>query len=102
MYEYDTFCRLVERREFDKSRLEFWNTEYAQYKKPITYFLTNISYDEKGRINEKYDYFSDPCESMDDHYLFKNFYKSNDLLEKTEIFFRGRRVSTTRYSYTFY
>lgn len=99
---YDTSCRLVERREYNKSRIEFRNKEYAAYKKPIPYFLTNISYDEKGRIKEKYQYYSDPCESMDDHYLYKNFYTSNDLLEKTELFFRGRRVSTTRYTYTFH
>jgi len=102
LYEYDTSCRLVERREFNKSRLAFRNEEYAAYKKPISYFLTNIKYDEKGRIKEKYQYYSDPCESMDDHYTFKNFYKSNDLLDKTEMFFRGRRISTTEYSYTYY
>lgn len=99
---YDTSCRLVERREFNKSRIAFRNKEYAAYMNPISYFLTNIRYDEKGRIKEKYQYYSDPCESMDDHYTFKNYYKSNDLLEKTKMFFRGRRILTTEYVYTYY
>ncbi|MCH2195174.1 hypothetical protein [Kordia sp.] len=102
LYEYDTFCRLVEKREYDKSSIKYRNEEYAKYKKPIAYFLSNISYDELGRIKEEYSYFSDPCISIDDHYTFKNFYKLSDLLERTEVFFRDKHVSTTNYSYTFY
>lgn len=102
LYEYDTFCRLIEKREYDTERIEFWNEEYAQYKKPITYFLTNISYDEKGKIKEKYDYFSDPCESMDDHFTFKYVYKPNDLLQKVDVFAKEKLVFSISFEYTFY
>lgn len=103
-YEYDAQLRLVVEKEFDESRIRFFNEEYANYEnfQPIEYLSTKITYDAKGRVKEKYQYYSDPCLSLEGHYTFKKYYKSNDLLKKTEIFFKNRRIMTMHYTYTFY
>ncbi|PTX58708.1 hypothetical protein C8N46_11216 [Kordia periserrulae] len=100
-YEYDAQLRLVAEKEFDESRIRFFNDEYANFQ-PIEYLSTKIMYDAKGRVKEKYQYYSDPCLSLEGHYTFKKFYKSNGLAYKTDMFFKDRRILTIRYTYTFY
>ncbi|WP_430411833.1 hypothetical protein [Kordia sp.] len=101
-YEYDSKLRLIQKKEYDTKYIVFRNKEYAEYKKPIEYFLTKITYDAKGRIKEKYDYHSDPCMSLDDHFTFKYFYKPNGLLRKATVFKKDKLKFTITYEYTFY
>ncbi len=101
-YDYDTSLRLSEQKEYDDESIEFWNSEYAEYKDRIEYYVTKITYDSKGRIEEKYTYFNDPCMSLDDHFTFKHFYKKNDLLQKIEVIAKDKIMFTISFTYTFY
>ena len=101
-YEYDSSCKLIEKREYNKSSIESFNKEYAEYKQPIVYFLTNIRYNQKGKIKEMYEFYSDRCMSFEDHYTFKYYYKPNGLLDKKEVFFTGRHKFSIKYEYTYY
>lgn len=101
-YDYDTSLRLIQKKEYDEKSIEFWNNEYAEYKDRIEYYSTKITYDSKGRIKEKYTYFSDPCMSLDDHFTYKHFYKKNDLLHKVEVSRENKLRFTISYEYSFY
>jgi len=101
-YDYDASLRLIQKKEHDYDRIESANEYKYGGRDDIDVFLTTFTYDAKGRIKEKYTYFSDPCMSLDDHFTYKHFYKRNGLLNKVEASNTHRKIFTITYEYTFY
>ena len=101
-YDYDASLRLIQKKEHDYDRIESANKHKYGGRDDIDVFLTILTYDTKGRVKEKYTYFSDPCMSLDDHFTYKHFYKRNGLLKKVEASNKHRKMFTITYDYTFY
>lgn len=101
-YDYDASLRLIQKKEFDEDQIKSLNEYKYGGREDIDVLLTTFSYDSKGRIKEKYTYFSDPCMSLDDHFTYKHFYKRNGLLDRVEVFKEGKLRFTISYEYSFY
>ncbi|WP_412985520.1 hypothetical protein [Pontimicrobium sp. IMCC45349] len=95
LFEYDSLNRLVEKKVKETVRT-FDNTEY------IEEFTTKLSYNRNGKISKKYNYFSDPCMSVEGHFLFKHQYHSNGLLRKVQAFEGNNLVFVITYKYEYY
>lgn len=102
LYTYDTVHRLIEKREKNISRIKNLNRMKYGNREDIDELITKISYHKNGSIKEKYTYFSDPCMSLDNHFLYKHFYKKNGLLEKADVYENNVLVFTISYEYEYY
>ncbi len=102
VYEYDLSNRLTEKREKNKSRIERINRMKFGNRPDITELVTRIEYNKNGSIKEKYTYFSDPCMSLDNHYLYKHFYLDNGLLERADVYEDDNLVFSISYEYEYY
>lgn len=102
VYTYDTLNRLVEKREKDVSRIKNINRMKFGNRKDIDELITKITYNKNGSIKEKYTYFSDPCMSLDNHFLYKHVYKKNGLLERADAYENNTLVFTISYEYEYY
>ena len=101
-YNYDSSNRLVKKREKDISRIETINSMKFGNREDISELITKISYDDNGFIKEKYTYFSDPCMSLDNHFLYKHFYLENGLLKSVDVYEKDYLVFTISYEYEYY
>ncbi len=102
IYNYDSSNRLIEKKEQNISRIESINRMKFGTRPDITELVTRISYNENETIKEKYTYFSDPCMSLDNHYLYKHFYLDNGLLEKADVYEENNLVFTISYEYEYF
>ncbi|GAA3615381.1 hypothetical protein Q4Q39_01970 [Flavivirga amylovorans] len=102
VYNYDSSNRLTEKREKNISRIESINRMKFGNRSDITELATKISYNKNGSIKEKYTYFSDPCMSLNNHYLYKHFYLDNGLLERADVYEESRLVFTISYEYEYF
>lgn len=101
LYKYDSLNRLIEKREKDIKQIKLVNRMKFGNRKDFTEFTTKISYYKNGLIKEKYTYFSDPCMSLDNHFLYKLFYFDNGLLKRADVY-DDKLAFTISYSYEFY
>ncbi|MBW1294984.1 hypothetical protein [Aquimarina litoralis] len=101
-YTYDTSNRLIEKREKNSFRIEMINHRKYGNRSDISELITRISYYKNGAIKEKYTYFSDPCMSLDNHYLYKHYYLNNGLLERADAYEKGDLVYSISYEYEYY
>ncbi len=101
-YKYDEQNRLVEKIEEDPQRSQYSNPLRGKDKAGKGYFKTTIKYAADGRIDEFYSYFSDPCMSMENHFLYKYNYLPNGLIEHLDVYEEGVLALTEKYEYTFY
>lgn len=102
VYTYDTLHRLVEKREKDVSRIKNINRMKFGNRKDIDELITKITYNKNGSIKEKFTYFSDPCMSLDNHFLYKHFYQKNGLLERADVYENNTLAFTISYEYEYY
>ena len=102
VYSYDSSNRLTEKREKDISRLKSINRMKFGNRSNITELVTRITYNENGTIQSKYTYFSDPCMSLDNHYLYKHFYLDSGLLERADVYEEDNLVFTISYEYEYF
>lgn len=101
-YMYDPSNRLIEKREKNISRIESINRRKYRKRSDISELITRISYYKNGSIKEKYTYFSDPCMSLDNHYLYKHFYLDNGLLDRADVYEEDDLVYSISYEYEYY
>ncbi|WP_291725308.1 hypothetical protein [Bernardetia sp.] len=104
-YKYDVANRLIDKREKDIEEIS--NINYMTFRgknkpKNITELITKISYNKDGSIKEKYTHFFDPCMSLNNHYLFKHFYKKSGLLEKVDVYEEDNLIFTISYEYKYF
>ena len=102
LYNYDLSNRLIEKREKNISRIERINRMNFGNRSDIKELVTRIEYNQNGSIKEKYTYFSDPCMSLDNHYLYKHFYLDNGLLERADVYEEDNLVFSISYEYEYY
>lgn len=102
VYEYDLSNRLTEKREKNISRIESINSMKYSNRPDITELVTRIKYNQNGSIKEKYTYYSDPCMSLDNHYLYKHIYLDNGLLERANVYEKDDLVFSISYEYDYY
>lgn len=101
-YKYDSSNRLIKKREKNISKIKRINKMKFGNREDITELTTNITYHKNGSIKEKYTYFSDPCMSLDNHYLYKHFYFKNGLLKNADVYDKDHLVFTISYEYEYY
>ncbi|MEN7547263.1 hypothetical protein AAG747_05050 [Rapidithrix thailandica] len=101
-YKYDSTNRLIEKIEDDPERADRVNKMGFGNRDEIKLFKTTIQYNPKGQIDELYTYFSDPCMGLDNHFLYKHYYKSNGLLDYADVYENGKLVFTIKYAYEYY
>ena len=101
-YKYDSLNRLIEKREHNPERIKGINNLKFNGRKDITELITKISYNKNGSIKEKYAYYSDSCMSLDNHFLYKYFYKSNGLIDNINVYEDNTHVFSISYEYEYY
>ncbi len=102
IYKYDTLNRLIEKRERNPERVKSINSHKFNDREDITELITKISYNKNGSIKEKYAYYSDPCMSLDNHFLYKHFYKSNGLIDSINVYEDDIHIFSISYEYEYY
>ncbi|WP_299211550.1 hypothetical protein [uncultured Aquimarina sp.] len=102
IYNYDSLHRLIEKREKNISRIKSINFIKSSNREDISELITKIAYYKNGAIKEKYTYFMDPCMSLDNHFLYKHFYKKNGLLEKADVYEEDKLTFTISYEYEYF
>ncbi|MCD2258936.1 hypothetical protein [Psychroserpens luteolus] len=101
-YSYDNSNRLIEKIEINPSRLEQLNNMTFGHRAPLTAITTRMSYNTNGSIKEKYTYFSDPCMSLDNHFLYKHHYLDNGLLSQVDVYENDEQRFSISYDYEYF
>jgi YD repeat-containing protein len=101
-FKYDQQNRLVEKIEVDPERARYSNPLKDKDSGNNGYFKTSIEYAPDGRIAALYSYFSDPCMSLENHFLCKYHYLPNGLVEHLDVYEEGVLTLIAKFEYTFY
>jgi YD repeat-containing protein len=97
-YYYYEDGGLWEYVEFDLSKA---NQETESGRK-FESIQTRILYSEKGHVIEEYRFLSDPCMSLDNHFLFEYANHENGLPEKAQVFEDDKLAFYITYEYEFW
>lgn len=102
-YQYNEDSLLVRKDVDDPTWFERVNMMKIKQRPNITEQYTTYTYNEQLQIIEVYQYFSDPCLSMDDYYAYRYTYLPNGLIEGVEVWEkRQKMVSKVRFDYGFH
>lgn len=101
-YKYDSDNRLIEEIEDNPIRAGRINRMVFGKRDEIKRFKTTTRYNNLGQIAELYTYFSDPCMSLDNHFLYRHFYKDNGLLDYADVYENDQLIFTIKYEYEYY
>lgn len=101
-YRYDDQNRCIEKREDDPTHAKRVNDMKFSNRKDIKIFTTKTKYNKEGQIDELFTYFSDPCLSLDDHYLYKHHYLENGLIDSVNVFKGDKVMFTIQFEYEYY
>jgi hypothetical protein len=63
---------------------------------------TRIEYAENGLIREEYMFVSDPCMSLENHFLFRYFYDERGLRTRADVYEEGDLSFQITYEYEFW
>lgn len=100
--EYDAQNRLIRKVDDDPRRVKSAIEMDYNGKESLTAFETRINYLENGQIDTYYSYFSDPCLSLGNHFLYKRHYLENSLLDYEDMFEEGRHIMKITHTYTYF
>ena len=101
-YNYDDLNRLIEKVEIDSLRIARLNRMVYGDRAPLEALTTRLTYNTNGSIKETYQYFSDPCMGLDNHFLYKHMYHDNGLLSQVDVYENETLRFSISYDYEYY
>lgn len=101
-YQYDSKNRLIQELEDNPPRAKLANNMKFSNRKDIQQFKTTVTYNNKEQIEEVYTYFSDPCMSLDNHFLYKHHYLSNGLINFIDVYENEKLTFSIKYQYEYF
>ncbi len=101
-YTYNSDSLLIRKEVDDPTWFERVNMMKIKDRPDIRDQYTAYTYNGNGQITEVYQYFSDPCLSMDNYYAYRYTYHSNGLIDEIEVWEeRKEMVSKVKLEYVF-
>ncbi len=99
-YQYNEDNLLIRKDIDDPTWFERVNMMKIKQRPNISEQYSTYTYDGRQRVTEVYQYFSDPCLSMDDYYAYRYSYLPNGLIAGIEVWEKRQKlVSKVRFDY---
>ena len=99
-YQYNEDSLLIRRDVDDPTWFERTNMMKIKERPDISEQYTTYAYNDKQQVIEVYQYFSDPCLTMDNYYAYRYTYLPNGLIAEIEVWEeRKEMVSKVRFDY---